>query len=184
MTNKNPKPSKGQIPPAIFGVSDPPKPETRLTWEAGRCCTEQNLVTSPKVARFSKCDPSSEVRNLLLSKGAIMSNQTLIDKIRAAFPIAPFVASYTGGLKDTRNGFFTGRCPFHQSPTDRPNKRKFWVDARPGRQICGCFVPDCPAHQPPMDVINFYARIRGISNREAIHELSKKLPGEPTDRRK
>ncbi len=98
----------------------------------------------------------------------------LIAQIRAAFPIAPFVASYTGGLKRTKDGWFIGRCPFHQPPEDPPNKRKFWVSVDKG--LCGCFVPRCPAHRPPMDVINFYARLKGISNQEAIRELSERLP--------
>lgn len=101
--------------------------------------------------------------------------QSLIDQIRAKLPIASFVATYTNGLRPTRPGWYIGRCPFHQSPDDPPNKRKFWVDARPGRQICGCFVPRCPAHTPPMDVINFYARLKGIPNSQAIGELAKEL---------
>ena len=96
-----------------------------------------------------------------------------ITKIRAAFPIAKFVAPYTGGLKSSGNGFFIGRCPFHQSPNDPPKKCKFWVN--PGKGICGCFVPRCQDNRPPMDVINFYARLKNLSNRAAIRELSKEL---------
>lgn len=101
---------------------------------------------------------------------------SLVDDIRQKLPIAPFVARYTGGLKPTGPEFFTGRCPFHQSEQDPPGKRKFWVHA--GKGICGCFVPRCQAQAPggkPMDVINFYARLKGIPNAQAIEELAKEL---------
>lgn len=101
-----------------------------------------------------------------------MPTHNLITRIRAAFPIAAFVAPYTGGLKPTKPGWYIGRCPFHQSPSDAPNKRKFWVNAEKG--ICGCFVPRCQ-DRPPMDVINFYARLKGVSNQEAIRELAERL---------
>lgn len=99
---------------------------------------------------------------------------TKVEQIKAAFDIAKFVAPYTHGLKPTRPGWYVGRCPFHQKAADRPNKRKFWVSSE--KQLCGCFVPSCPASEKPMDVINFWARHRGISNREAIEELYKMLP--------
>lgn len=98
---------------------------------------------------------------------------SLIDDIRSHLPIAPFVAPYTGGLKPTGQGWFTGRCPFHQSEDDPPKKRKFWVNSEKG--ICGCFVPRCPAHRPPMDVVNFYARLKNIPNSQAIDELAREL---------
>lgn len=99
-----------------------------------------------------------------------MPNSNLVQQIRAALPIAAFVAPYTNGLKSTGRGWYIGRCPFHQPATDPANKRKFWVNSDKG--ICGCFVPRCLAYRPPMDVINFYARLKDISNREAIQELA------------
>lgn len=97
----------------------------------------------------------------------------LITKIREAYPLAPFVSPYTGGLKRTKEGWFIGRCPFHQDPTDPPNKRKFWVNVEKG--ICGCFVPRCQGNRPPMDVINFYARLKNLTNSEAVKELSARI---------
>jgi len=107
----------------------------------------------------------------------------LIDQIRAALPIAQFVAPHTGGLKPSGRGgvWFTGRCPFHQQPDAPPNKRKFWVNTEKG--VCGCFVPRCPAFcdkrldptSKPMDVINFFARLRGLSNSEAVKELAERI---------
>ena len=99
---------------------------------------------------------------------------TLIEQIRAAYPIAPFVAPYTGGLKPSGTGWLIGRCPFHQQPDDK--HRQFWVN--PEKGICGCFVPRCQAQQPggqPMDVINFYARLKGITNQQAIRQLRGQL---------
>lgn len=102
-----------------------------------------------------------------------MDDQTTVTKIRAALPIAPFVAPYTGGLKPSGNGWYIGRCPFHQPASDPPNKRKFWVN--PAKGICGCFVPRCQAGQPPMDVINFYARLHNLTNGQAITELVNRI---------
>lgn len=99
---------------------------------------------------------------------------TKVEQIKAAFDIAKFVVPYTNGLKQTRPGWYVGRCPFHQKDADRPNKRKFWVSSE--KQICGCFVSRCPASEKPMDIINFWARHRQISNSEAIEELYKMLP--------
>jgi len=96
-----------------------------------------------------------------------------IDDIKTRVPLAPFISRYTNGLKPSGGaGFFIGRCPFHQSASDPPSKRKFWVNERLG--VCGCFVPRCAAQQPngkPMDVINFWSRLQDISNNEAIEQL-------------
>ena len=99
----------------------------------------------------------------------------LVEQIRAKFPIAQFVAPYTNGLRQSqRNGlWFVGRCPFHQPASDPPTKLKFWVNTT--NQLCGCFVPRCAAHGPPMDVINFYANVKEITNAQAIKELGERL---------
>lgn len=104
-----------------------------------------------------------------------------IDKIKAALPLAPFVAPYTGGLKPSGRGWYIGRCPFHQPPDDPPNKRRFWVNSESG--LCGCFVPRCPAfcdrridpHSRPMDIINFYARLKNITTGQAVEELGRRI---------
>lgn len=102
-----------------------------------------------------------------------------IEQIKRQFPIARFVARYTNGLKDSKNGFFVGRCPFHQNETDPPAKRQFWVSPEHG--ICGCFHPGCVAFSnrskdpisKPLDIINFYALLENVTVREAIQELAK-----------
>ena len=93
-----------------------------------------------------------------------------IARIKAAFPIAPFVAPHTNGLKKSGRGWFTGHCPFHKS-----EKRTFWVN--PAKGLCGCFVPGCQGDILPMDVINFYARLHDIDNTEAVRQLVKKARG-------
>lgn len=101
-----------------------------------------------------------------------------IEAIKKQFPLAPYVAKYTNGLKATGPHFLIGRCPFHQPSTDPANKRKFWVNTQ--HNICGCFHPACRAYcnqgedpsSKPLDIINFYALINGLSNEQAIAQLS------------
>jgi hypothetical protein len=45
-----------------------------------------------------------------------------------------------------------------------------WVDT--GRQICGCYAGCTPK---PLDVIDLYARMQGITTKEAIHELRTRI---------
>lgn len=99
-----------------------------------------------------------------------------IEQIIAHYPIAPFVAPYTCGLKSSGHGFFLGFCPFHKSDKEK-KARKFWVNAAGGS--CGCFVPRCPAYcnraedpnSKPLDVVNFWALLKGIDISEAVHQL-------------
>lgn len=103
---------------------------------------------------------------------------SVIQQIKDRLPLAPFVAPYTAGLKASGPGFFIGRCPFHQTPNDPPQKRKFWVSAR--LNICGCFTPRCPAYanqsedptRKPLDIINFYQLYFHCSQADAISDLS------------
>jgi DNA primase len=102
--------------------------------------------------------------------------------IKKSFPLANFVAPHTGGLKKSGRHFFIGHCPFHKS--NNPKKLKFWVDTLHNR--CGCFVPGCPAfanrkedpQAKALDIIEFYALLRGLSNQEAIQELSRLAGGD------
>jgi DNA primase len=99
--------------------------------------------------------------------------------IKTTFPLANFVAPYTGGLRPSGRHFFIGRCPFHKS-----NKLKFWVDTQHNR--CGCFVPGCLAYvnqkedpnTKPLDIIDFYALLNGLSTHDAIQELARLAGGD------
>lgn len=105
---------------------------------------------------------------------------SLIDEIKKAFPLAPFLAPYTNGLKPSGRRFLIGDCPLCHK------HRAFWVYL--DTQTCGCFVPGCLAYcnqakygqAKPLDIINIYAIIHGITNRQAIFELAQKagLPNE------
>lgn len=55
------------------------------------------------------------------------------------------------------------KCPFHDD--ENPS---FWVDTK--AQLCGCFS-GCT--NVPLDAINLYARLHGISNVAAIKEMSR-----------
>lgn len=106
-----------------------------------------------------------------------------IELIKKSFPLASFLAPYTGGLKSSGHHFFMGRCPLHKS--NNPKKLKFWVDTQ--HNICGCFVPGCPAYAnhredpstKPLDIINIYALLNGLSNQEAIEELLRLVEDAP-----
>jgi len=67
-------------------------------------------------------------------------------------------------------------CPFCQSEKTRkdgkPHEPRFWVNTR--LEISNCFHPRCQALKP-MDVINLYARLRGITNSDAIRRLFEQI---------
>lgn len=105
---------------------------------------------------------------------------SLITEIKQWVSILDMARENVAYLRPTRPaGWYVGRCPFHQPVTPGKNdpisKRKFWIDDRPGRGVCSCFVPRCAANNPgrkPMDAINFYARLHNLDNRAAIFELA------------
>lgn len=72
---------------------------------------------------------------------------------------------FFGDLLPTGNGYYLTCCPFHQDA--HPS---FWLDTR--RQLCGCLA-GCTAK--PLDVINFYARRHGLSNRDAALQLARSM---------
>ena len=95
-----------------------------------------------------------------------------IQQIKQRHPITATVAQHCGGLRNSGHGYLKGYCPFCQ-PGGRGSKYNFWV--YPPKQICGCHKDSCKDAQPGgrgyMDVVNFHARLRGISNLDAIGEL-------------
>lgn len=86
---------------------------------------------------------------------------TLIEKIRKSFQIEDFFP----GLKGTGKDWFITLCPLHDD-----HNPSFWVNAQ--KQVCGCFAG---CNDKPMDVVNLYARLHGLSNREAIFALAGKM---------
>lgn len=85
----------------------------------------------------------------------------IIASIQAAYRIENFFTH----LVSTGRGWYLTHCPLHDDSSP-----SFWIDTE--KQLCGCYS-GCTAR--PMDVINLYARMRGISNNEAIKELAKRL---------
>lgn len=96
-----------------------------------------------------------------------------ISQVKQTYNIAAVVAPYTNGLMQfpgtTYPEYFNGWCPWCQNGQPQKNKsRRFWVNPTIG--LCNCMHPRCKSEKP-MDVVNFYARIWGISNSEAAKEL-------------
>jgi len=95
-----------------------------------------------------------------------------IERIKRKHPISQFIAPHCGGLRNSGKGYLKGYCPFCQ-PKKRGSKYNFWV--YPANGHCGCHKTSCQDQNPGgklwMDVINFHARLRGISNLDAIGEL-------------
>ena len=90
-------------------------------------------------------------------------DRDLIDQIRASYRIEQFFTD----LEDTGG---SGRwkmalCPFHED-----KHPSFWLDTT--RQICACYG-GCTSK--PLDVINLYARLNGLTNRDAIFYMAKQL---------
>jgi hypothetical protein len=86
--------------------------------------------------------------------------EDLIEKARNVFKIEMF---FSTPLRKSGDHFYITRCPFHDDQTP-----SFWIDAE--HQVCGCFVCN---FAKPLDVINFYGMLYGLSNREAIFALAR-----------
>lgn len=67
-------------------------------------------------------------------------------------------------------GWLLDWCPFHD---DRRagGTPSLWINTH--KQLCGCYSPRCSASTKPMDVINVFARLNGVSNAEAIRQLAR-----------
>lgn len=89
----------------------------------------------------------------------------LIRKIKQRLNILDF---FPGAEKtDIFGRFWIARCPFHDD-----HNPSFWIDA--GRGLCGCFAGCTPKS---LDVINLYARLHNVSDREAIRILGEQIRG-------
>jgi len=86
-------------------------------------------------------------------------NEDVLKKIRERVSLLDLVSGAvpTGG----HGRWYTALCPFHDD-----HHPSFWIDTQRG--ICGC--RSC--QMLPMDSINFYARLHGLSNRDAIFHLA------------
>lgn len=85
-------------------------------------------------------------------------SDSLVARIRKKFAIEQFFKT----LRKTGEHYYLTQCPFHDDQTP-----SFWIDAK--RQICNCFACNFPK---ALDVINLYALMFGLSNRDAIFTLA------------
>jgi hypothetical protein len=85
----------------------------------------------------------------------------LVTRIRNTFRIEDFFPSAVASSMDGR--WMLALCPFHNDKTP-----SFWLDTH--RQICGCYA-GCT--QKPLDVINLFGRLHGLTNHDAIVMMTK-----------
>jgi len=83
-------------------------------------------------------------------------DRDLVSQVRAKYRVEDFVPGAERSSGDGR--WMMARCPFHD---DR--HPSFWLDTT--RQIFGCYSGCTPR---PLDVINLFGRLHGLSNRDAI----------------
>ena len=87
----------------------------------------------------------------------------LVTRIRSRFRIEDFFSGAISSSGDQR--WMLAKCPFHDD-----HDPSFWIDTQ--RQICGCYT-GCTLK--PLDCINFFGRLHGLSNRDAIIMMAKGL---------
>lgn len=84
----------------------------------------------------------------------------LVNQIRASHKIE----NYFPDAERSGDHWLKAKCPFHDD-----HSPSFWIDTR--RQICGCHV----CQMKPMDIINLVARMRNLSNQDAIIYLAQSI---------
>lgn len=115
-------------------------------------------IQTPKPLRSA---PSANTDPWAVAAAATPITTGMVERIRNSLRVESFfpnaiTTSYDGRWRMTQ-------CPLHddQNPS-------FWLDTE--RQICGCHA-GCTSR--PLDVINLYARLYGLSNRDAILALAR-----------
>lgn len=86
-----------------------------------------------------------------------------VERVKVAYRIEDLVPPIT----QTGNDFSLARCPFHDD-----HNPSFWLNTE--RQLCGCFA-GCTDPAKPLDVINLFARLYDLTNREAIQVMIGRL---------
>lgn len=117
------------------------------------------LPSSLLLTEQNPASPSPQPAWAPTTQGVV--GQGLVKKIRSAFKIEDYFpqAHKSGGR------WMMAKCPLHDD-----HNPSFWIDTQ--RQICGCFAGCTPK---PLDVINLFGRLHGLSNRDAIMELARSL---------
>lgn len=83
-------------------------------------------------------------------------SRDLIEQVRTRYRVESFFPAAEFSSADHR--YMLTCCPFHDDKSP-----SFWVDTK--LQICGCYS-GCTTK--PLDSINLYARLHGLTNRDAI----------------
>lgn len=83
-----------------------------------------------------------------------------VQEIRARVSILDLIEAESS---DPSGRWFVASCPFHEDANP-----SFWIDLQRG--MCGC--RKCNVKE--MDVLNLFSRLNGVSNSEAIRELSRR----------
>lgn len=139
--------------------------------EAAILTTNLDAIVSVECAQYMRSGTTAPLRPLNTEQG---SGDNLTAEIRRALPMLSLVLRYTTATPSSSDGrWFLASCPFKSNHKHGDAHPSFWIDNRRG--IAGCFSPRCKAEQPnarPMDQINFYARLHGLSNRDAIFALA------------
>lgn len=100
-------------------------------------------------------DPWASAENL--------TSTDMVENVRNRKSLLDF---FPGAQRKSNDGrWWVTTCPFHND-----HKPSFWIDT--SLKICGCYT-GCTSK--PLDVINLYARLHGLTNRDAIWALAKAL---------
>jgi hypothetical protein len=96
------------------------------------------------------------------SNPAVVSTD-LVARIKSTLRVESFFTQTERTSSDGR--WLRCKCPLHDD-----GNPSFWLDTQ--RQICGCFA-GCT--NKPLDVIDLFARLYGLSNGDAIRELARRI---------
>lgn len=88
-------------------------------------------------------------------------NQSAVEKIKKKYDIKSFFTDIERTSLDGR--YYLTRCPLHDD-----HNPSMWIDTT--LQVCGCYS-GCT--DKPLDVINLFARLNGLSNSDAIKIMVK-----------
>lgn len=115
--------------------------------------------------------PPPPTRRSMFVPQVVAEFDSLAREIKQRLSILGLLARYTAPQASSPDGrWYIMRCPMPEHVDRHPS---FWADA--ARGVCGCHKPECRMRQPrqrPMDVIDAYGRIRGLSVREAMGQLA------------
>jgi hypothetical protein len=120
--------------------------------------TEQTSVVLPQIPSVQPGLAPTPDPWAAVERAGVMLGVGAVEKIKQRYRIEDLFAD----KEKTGAHWYLARCPLHDDKSP-----SMWIDT--AKQLCGCFAG---CLDKPADVINLYARVRGLSNREAIHALA------------